>query len=91
MRNYSAQREGKKTLPVHEPLRYMNPSYLWRNKQTKGFIVGALIPLLFIKKLPLVDSVPTRSRETDSLLLDRLQGKESENFSLRLDSDFKGA
>lgn len=76
------QLKGKeKTLPLHEPLHYLNPSYLWRNKYSKGFIVGTLIPLLFIMKLPLADSVPTMSRETDSLLLDLLQGKNRATIS----------
>lgn len=41
----------------------------------KVFIIGALIPLLFIKKLPFVDSIQPRSRETGLLLLDLLLGK----------------
>lgn len=68
-------RGREKTLFLHEPLRYSNPSHLWRKKQTEGFIVGALILLLFIKKLPAVDSIPTRCRETESLLLDLLPGE----------------
>lgn len=68
-------RGREKTLFLHELLYYSNPSHLWREKQTKGFIVGALILLLFIKKFPSVDSIPTRCRETESLLLDLLQGK----------------
>ena len=74
--NNSIQGEGKKILSVYELSHYLNPSYLWRKKKKpRDFIVVELIPLLFIQKLPLVDSVPPRSREFDSLLLDLLQGK----------------
>lgn len=44
-------------------------------KTNQSFIVGALIPLLSRKHLSSVDSIPTETRGTDSLLLDLLQGR----------------
>lgn len=72
-------KEKGKRLSLHEPSRYSNPSYLWRKNKPEFYCWG-LIPLLSIKNRPPVDSVPTGTRGTDSLLLDLLQGK-SENFS----------